>query len=52
MLTYQRQQSNEHMRLAYEILDVEFAADLTSPVSLWTRIHSEVQVELHDQGKH
>lgn len=36
---HQRQESDEHVRLAEEVLHVELAADLASPVSLRTRIH-------------
>lgn len=37
--THQRQQSDEHGRLADEVLDVELTADLAGPVRLRTRIH-------------
>lgn len=37
--TYQRQQSDEHVRFADKVLNVELAADFAGPVGLRTRIH-------------
>jgi len=37
--TYQRQQPDEHVRLADKVLDVELAADFAGPVGLRTSIH-------------